>query len=750
MSRLLIILCGATFAALAHAATVLVEAESFAELGGWVIDQQFIPEMGSPYLLAHGLGEPVADAKTAVAFPEPGDYRVWVRTVDWVAKFGREGAPGRFQVLVDGKPLPPTFGTKGAEWAWHDGGTVRIEKKEATVALHDLTGFEGRCDALLFTTEAGLTPPNEPGELLEFRRKLLGLPERPKDAGRFDLVVVGGGVAGTCAAVAAARLGLHVALVQDRPVLGGNSSSEVRVWIQGRTNLGPYPRLGEIVRELNPRPPKRSPDVKEALGDDVKLAVVQAEKTLSLFLCHYARKVEMDGKRIAAVVAQHIATGQEVRFQGSLFADCTGDGTIGYLAGADYEVTEKGHMGGSNMWRVVDTGKPSPFPSCPWAHDLRGKPFPTKLERLGEWFWESGFNRDPLKEVERARDNNFLAMYGAWDCLKNAMGLYPNHKLEWAAYIIGKRESRRLLGDVILTKEDILGSKEYPDGCVPCTWSIDLHVPEPNLAKYFPGDEFISVAQFTHFKAPYLLPYRCLYSRNIENLFMAGRDISVTREALGTTRVMGTCGMMGEVVGRAAAICKKHNATPRAVYENHLDELKQLMSTALSKVPLPSTPASRPPKPAPPFKAPGENLAITAKVTTSGDRDTKVYPPSAINDGKADTTTNAGRWVSATGLPAWVELAWAEEKTIASARIVSGYLSAGEVGEPITDFVIQQHDGKDWRDIPGSAVKGNADPYKVWSFEPVRAKRVRLFITAAPGGISRLWELELYAERVGK
>ncbi len=546
------------------------------------------------------------------------------------------------------------------------------------------------------------------------------------------------------------RLGLKVALIQDRPVLGGNSSSEVRVWIQGRTNLGPYPRLGEIVRELNPKPPRRSPDTKEAMGDDVKLGVAQAEKNISLFLNHHAFKAEMDGKRIAAVVAKNVMTSQEVRFEGRLFADCTGDGTIGFLAGADYEVTEKGHMGGSNMWRVVDTGKPSRFPSCPWAHDLRGKPFPSKLERLGEWFWESGFDRDPIREVERARDNNFLGMYGAWDCLKNAMGLYPNHKLEWAAYIIGKRESRRLLGDIILTKEDILGNKEYPDGCVPCTWSIDLHVPEPNLGKYFPGDEFISVAKFTHFKGPYLLPYRCLYSRNIENLFMAGRDISVTHEALGTTRVMGTCGMMGEVVGRAAALCKKHDTTPRAIYEKHLDELKQLMSNALSKLIIPPPTATKPPRPAPPFKAPGENLARSAKVTTSGDRDAKLYPPSAVNDGKADTASNSGRWLSDSKVPNWVELTWDEPKTIASARIISGYLAAGEIDSPLTDFVLQWHDGKDWQDVPASRAKDNADPYWYRAFEPVKASRVRLLVTAAPQNISRIWEIELYADKAAK
>ena len=737
----------ATCACLAHAATVLVEAESFKDTGGWVADQQFIETMGSPYLLAHGLGVPVADAATTVAFPETGDYRVYVRTKDWVADTAAPGTAGRFQLLVDGKPLEETFGTRGADWFWHDGGSVRVAKKQVAVALHDLTGFEGRCDAVACTTE-GFPPPNDAKELAAWRRKTLGLPEKPKEAGEFDLVVVGGGVAGTCAAVAGARLGLKVALIQDRPVLGGNSSSEVRVWIQGRTMLPPYPRLGEIVRELNPKAPTRSPDTQAAHGDEAKLAVARAEKNLALYLDHHAWKVEMAEKRIAAVIALNTMTSEEVRFTGRIFADCTGDGTIGFLAGADYDMLAEGHMGRSNMWRVVDTGQPVDFPRCPWAHDLKGKPFPSKLNQLGHWFWESGFSRNPITEAEHIRDNNFRGMYGAWDYLKNEAKLHPSHKLEWAAFIAGRRESRRLLGDVILTKQQVMEGAEFPDACVPTTWSIDIHVPEPRLGKYFEGDEFISVAKFTPFKGPYPIPYRCLYSRNIGNLMMAGRDISVTHEALGTTRVMGTCGMMGEVVGRAAFVCYKHSATPREVYEKHLDDLKELLGTALGKVPTPAPP--KPPTPPPPFKAPGENLARKAKVTTSGDYKAEQYPAANLTDGKLDTASNAGRWLSRAGVPVWVELAWDEPQTIACMRIVSGYLTQGAVADPIADFVLQRQDGGEWRDIEGTKVSGNTDPYRVLTFAPVKASRVRLFVTATQVDIARLWELELYPAAEGR
>jgi len=204
---------------LVEAQTILIEAEAFANLGGWAIDQQFMDQMGSPYLLAHGLGQPVKDATTAVSFPATGTYRVWVRTRDWVAPWKAPGAPGRFQLLVNGVPLRTIFGTEGANWHWQAGGTVRISNRQTTITLHDLTGFEGRCDAIVFTSTGGSrtapTPPNGGEQIATFRRKALGLPDEPQVAGNFDLVVVGGGIAGTCTAVSAARLGLQVALIQN-------------------------------------------------------------------------------------------------------------------------------------------------------------------------------------------------------------------------------------------------------------------------------------------------------------------------------------------------------------------------------------------------------------------------------------------------------------------------------------------------------------------------------------------------------
>jgi FAD dependent oxidoreductase len=563
-----------------HAEQVLVEAESFTNHGGWVLDTQFIDSMGSPYLLAHGMGRPLRDATTEVKFPSTGEYHVFVRTKDWVARWNANGQPGKFKLLVDGKPLTETFGTKSKEWFWHDGGVVNIANKSATVALHDLTGFDGRCDAILFTKD-DTPPPNESTILPAWRRKLLGLNDEPTTKDGYDLIVVGGGYSGMGAALSAARMGCKVALIQNRPVLGGNGSSEVRVWAQGLIRRGEYPRIGEIIEEFADKA-KKSPGTAEEFGDDLKEAIVRAEKNIDLFLNHHAYKVDRDIKRITSVYAFDTRTSEHKRFSGKLFVDCTGHGTIGYLARADWEMESKGRMGMSNMWVWDEEDEPVAFPEVPWALDLEMKDFPYPRDHHGQWFWESGFDKNPLDGAETIRDWNFRAVYGAFNAMKNRGGRneHQNARLAWIAFIGGPRESRRLMGDVVLTQKDIVDKRKFRDGFVPSTWSIDLHYPKKQYAEKFPDNPFISIAEHDRRvdrMYGYPVPYRCFYSRNIENLFMAGRNISVTHRALGTTRVMKTCGMMGEVVGKAASICVIHDCMPREVYTHYLEDLKELL-----------------------------------------------------------------------------------------------------------------------------------------------------------------------------
>jgi hypothetical protein len=576
--------------------TILLEAESFNNTGGWVIDQQFMDYMGSPFLLAHGMGIPVEDATTTLNFPEFGSYHVWVRTRDWASPWKENTdqnlyqPPGRFQLLVNKKALIPVFGTEGEEWHWQYGGKVEISQYENEIRLHDLTGFEGRCDAVLFTTDPDLIPPDGGNELVLFRRKLLSYPENAKHAGDFDFVVVGGGIAGICASVAAARKGLKVALIQDRPLVGGNNSSEIRVQLGGKVNLPPYKAIGNLVNELNP---EFSQNARSAgrYKDWLKMDIVKNETNLRLFLNYRVNGIEMDGKKIISVIAQNVITGERLRFLAPVFADCSGDGALGYLAGADYrygrearketgetlapKVPDMLTMGTSVMWYSVKRKGEFPFPVTTWTPQFDDKSCQKVIR--GDWNWELGLGRDQLAESEFIRDYGFRVIYGNWSYLKNKSAYkeeYKQRRLEWVSYVGGKRESRRLVGDVILKQQDIEKNKFFPDACVTTTWTIDLHYPADTDG--LNEDSFRTTARKKKIN-PYSIPFRCLYSKNIENLFMAGRNISVTHVALGTVRVMKTTGMMGEVVGLAASLCKKHKIIPREIYTNHLESLKQVL-----------------------------------------------------------------------------------------------------------------------------------------------------------------------------
>jgi hypothetical protein len=378
----------------------------------------------------------------------------------------------------------------------------------------------------------------------------------------------------------------------------------VRVHLGGRLELGPYPELGGVVKELSP---EKGGNAKPAsqYEDEKKTAVIDGEPNITQFSNYRAFAVKMKGSAIQSITAKHIETGKELVFTAPLFADCTGDGTIGYLAGADYamgreskaefgedtapEVADKMTMGSSVQWysedcrdaaRHVSTGD---FPVFKYGIDFNEE----NVQRvtMGEWTWETGMNFNQVVDFERIRDYGLLVVYSNWSFLKNEYSekeKYAHRKLGWVAYVAGKRESRRLLGDHILKEQDIVDFVAYPDGTASTSWSIDLHYPDPKNTEHFPDGEFKSIAKHRNIY-PYPIPYRCFYSRNVDNLFMAGRNISATHVALGTVRVMRTTGMMGEVVGMAAAVCKQNNVKPRSVYENHLEKLKTLMKKGVGK-----------------------------------------------------------------------------------------------------------------------------------------------------------------------
>lgn len=579
---------------------VLVEAESFDNKGGWVVDQQFMDHMGSPYLLAHGLGNPVLNASTSVSFSKKGVYKVYVRTYNWTSPWTEEKGPGSFRIAVDDKFLPAVLGNTGNKWEWQYAGEIKIKENNVLVSLHDLTGFDGRVDAIYFDRE-GNQPPSEPDDLCLFRKEMLDIKTIKPE--KFDLVVVGGGIAGICSAVSAGRLGLKVALVNNRPVWGGNNSSEVRVHLGGAINIGKYPNLGNLVREFGP---SKGGNARPAANyeDDKKQKFLDREKNVVQFANYHVYKVDMDRDgKIASVTARHIENGDELVLESSLFVDCTGDGNLGYLAGADYvqgtesfdtynepsapEDYKERVMGASVQWYSCENSADTLFPD--FQYGIKFDEASAQKVLMGEWTWETGMSYDQVEDAERIRDYGLAVIYSNWSFLKNKSSVsesYAKRYLNWVAFIAGKRESRRLLGDIVLTENDIIQKKKYPDATAATTWSIDLHYPDPENSKYFPGEEFKSVCKQNKIE-PYDVPYRCLYSRNVSNLFMAGRNISVSHVALGTVRVMRTLGMFGEVVGMASYLCHKYGVMPRDIYPEYFNEMTALMEKGIGKTDAP-------------------------------------------------------------------------------------------------------------------------------------------------------------------
>ena len=550
----------------AHAARVDVHPQCF-DAGGWKLDVQFMDVMGSPYLLAHGRGLRVVDAKAVADVPEAGIWRVWVRTRKWI-----DGA-GAFKVRVGDQTLARTFGMSQGEWAWEDGGEIALAKGAVSLTLKDCDGFDGRCAGIVLT---------DGGERPEGALKLDAMAvAETVDA---DFVVVGGGVPGTCAAVAAARRGLKVALVQDRPVLGGNASSEIRVWSAGESK---YP----LVRELRGWFMNR--DANMALSDAHRMKVVEDEKTLSLHLCSRMFAAEVSGGRIAAVKALDWRRNRVLRFRAPLFCDATGDGWLGYYAGADWRMGREaraeydesfaperpdGHtLGASLMWTSASANTDIPF-SAPWAEPHAQGVSAT----CGEWNWEYGIRRDMIQEGETIRDRLLLAIYGAFSLAKKDP-VNGRLVLDNVPFLLGKRESRRLLGDWVYSEKDVTEKRLFEDSIASGSWSVDLHYDD-----FKPGVDFLTTCRQPHY-GRYWIPYRSIYSRNVTNMFMAGRCFSCTHVGLGGPRVINTLSQLGCAAGEAAALCKELGCSPRDIWaKGKVRELQRRLGGDFPGVPDPA------------------------------------------------------------------------------------------------------------------------------------------------------------------
>ena len=575
---------------------IWIDANDFACTGGWKTDTQFVHLMGSPYLIAAGEpGIPVEDASVQVQIPEAGVYRIWVRDRNWM----RSHSPGKFALMVDNASNGKTLGIMPSDrWVWEIAGDYTLAAGEHTIALHDLTGNFGRCASILLTTDLDYVPSPELSRIHKERCRIKGLNSTTLLGGSYDVIVAGGGPGGVPAALAAARTGAKVLLLHNREMLGGNSSTEAGITLDGAGVGHVNAREGGIaeeIRRIRDRDPKYCGDWTRAME-----ALTSAEENITVLYNNHVCGVEMaSDSLIKSVTSLNILSLQKTCYEAKFFIDCTGDAWLGYYAGAKYRFgREAQHEHGESMApEIADTltmsgclkspsapflsksDKPIAYHAPEWVPAL-----PTDDREFGRvingdgsklsWWMEIPNEYDDMWDGEESRDALLLVMLGYYDHIKNHWSkkeLAQNVCFNFNAVFNARREARRLIGDYVMTQADCLSGRRFDDAVTYSGWHMDIHHPG---GIYSGAEGPMHIARHTPLPT---IPYRCLYSKNIDNLFMAGRNISVSHVALGTTRVQNTIATMGQAVGTAAAMCLKWNTTPRGIYQQHMKELQQLL-----------------------------------------------------------------------------------------------------------------------------------------------------------------------------
>ena len=416
-----------------------------------------------------------------------------------------------------------------------------------------------------------------------------------------DLAVVGGGLAGMCAAISAARRGIKVVLMHERAVLGGNASSEIRMWICGAAGVDN--RETGILEEISLENMYRNPPKSYAVWDSVLYEVVKREENITLLLncacmdASVGRGELADGRdtRITSITGYQMTTQSFIEVRASYFADCSGDSILAPLTDAQFrigreskdefgentyvETADKMTMGMSCIIQGRETERPIKYIPPSFVTKLTKEDFERKniflererLHRENENFWylELGGDRDSIADTEEVRDELLGLATGMWDYIKNSGNIDSEcWDLDFLGFLPGKRESRRMVGEYMITERDISGGKVFEDEVAYGGWPLDDHYPGGFWHKGVANTDY-------HTNPPYSIPYRALYSRNVENLFFAGRNISMTHTAMSSIRVMATCALLGEAVGCAAAVATKNGLTPHGVYENKMSEVQK-------------------------------------------------------------------------------------------------------------------------------------------------------------------------------
>ena len=634
-----------------------------------------------------------------------------------------------------------------------------------------------------------------------------------------DLLVVGGGMSGVCCALAAARLGTQVILVQDRAMLGGNASSEIRMHIVGATGLHAglplslESREGGIIEEIRLELAVRNPQRSAAVFDLILYELCRAEPNLTLLLNTTVVGARVEEGRIRDVVAERPSTEDRFTIAATMFADCTGDGRLGAEAAVPVMRGREGQaafgetlapeegdaktLGSTILFQAKQHHRPMPYVAPPWVRkfqpsDFALRPFGKRGSDLGleygYWWIEWGGCLDTVKDNERIRDELLAITLGIWNHIKNESGVDVSHwALDWIGMVPGKRESRRFVGQHILTESDLMNSRAFPDAIAFGGWPIDLHPPE--------GVDAPTEAPCTqnHLRWLYDIPLRSCVAGNLENLFFAGRNLSATHIAFASTRVMATCAAVGQGVGTAAALALKAGVIPAEIASS--SELMRSIQQRLLRDD--AYLIGRP-------RADADDLAPSAVVTASSEQaggeaalvlsaqTRAVHGPDVVASaaaanqwenvlaeiatGKATALYTSAppdraapglhRWMSepAARLPATLELRWAAPVAASEVQLIfdtglhrfltlsqaDGYTARMEWGRPqpetVRDYRLEAKIGGEWRVIHNEV--GNYQRRRVhrWAEPLPTVAALRLVVTATNGlDHARVCEVRVYS-----
>lgn len=580
--------------------TIWIDATEFQNKGGWKKESQFVRSVGSSYLI--GLetpGVPVENATTSFYIEEEGNYRFFVRTKNW--KFPE--APGQFTLTADGKELKNILGKMPThKWYWEIAGDMHLCKGEHTLSAVDKTGWLSRFSSVIITNDMDFTPSPEIERFLRQRAEIKGISQNLREL-HFDYVVVGAGPAGVPAAIEAARNGLKTALISGRPTIGGNASDEGTIGLDGAASRNRGAWEGGVANEI-----RNLHNTKGLSWQNAMEVLCENEENLTVFTSELCIDAKAENGHIINAVTVNTDTLEKTEFFADFFCDCSGDGWLGYYSGAAYRIgreakwefgeefapespdtlsmsgclcdDQKG-MPDMRIFKAVRTDKKVSFTAPDWAIKL---PEGEKLHRepvsieCASWWLENSNDHDDLWDDEFVRDEMVRLGLGYFHWLKNSAPLKPEfakeieyYELKGIALHNSKRENRRIIGDYIFNQNDCVANRTYPDTISYCGWSIDVHHPKG----IYSGSEGAFHSNLSIPCCP--LPYRIIYSKNIDNMFMAGRCCSVSHIGLGTVRVESTIATLGQAAGAAAFLCKKYGTTPRGIYESHIQELQQLL-----------------------------------------------------------------------------------------------------------------------------------------------------------------------------